>query len=336
MEGNNQNEAEKNIKLICGFWRRILALIIDGAILGIVGIIIGTLFFDFFAALGSWGRILGFVVALCYFGILNSSIGNGQTIGKRLLKIQVADNETNTISPIKSFLRYIILGVPYFLNGALIPSPLLFNFFFSLLLSLMVFFGGGAIIYLYVFNRKTRQSLHDLAIGTYVINTNHAQEFNLEPLWKGHLAVVGLMFITVIVVTTIVIPKFSKNKFFSELLTVQQSIQDSGLVHVATVSAGKSFGTNTGTDGNKKGETTYFSANAILKSRPSDYNEIINQIASIVLKTYPQAMGKNTIIINATYGYDIGIASAWKKQSEQNSPQEWQELLSKQPPKLTM
>jgi uncharacterized RDD family membrane protein YckC len=320
---------EKPVRIISGFWRRLFAFIIDGIILGIFGLIIGTIYFDYFAELGGWGRLFGFVIALIYFGLLNSSLSNGQTIGKRFLKIKVVDKDVTPISPIRASIRFLILGTPYFLNGALIQPDILMNPFVALLIGLVVFFVGGGIIYLYIFNRNTRQSLHDLAVGTYVIRSSHAQAFSFSPLWKGHLAVLSLIFITVVALITTVIPKLSHKALFSELFAVQQSIQRSGLVHSATVTAGKSFGTNLTTRWKGKRATSYFSINAVLKKRPTDYDEAINNIASIILDGYPQIMEKGALVINVTYGYDIGISKVWKSQGRLHSPEEWKALLSR-------
>ena len=333
MESNSQaNPNDGKIEhpgpIICGFWRRLFAFVIDVTILGVVGIGIGALFYDSLAELGGWGRLLGFSVALLYFGLLNSSICGGQTIGKRILKIKVINIDQKTISVPKSILRFMILGIPYFLNGALIPPEILINTFVSLLLGIVVFFGCGAIIYLFIFNRNTRQSLHDLITGTYVVNISSEAALPAEPIWKGHLAIVGTLFVAVIVLITIVIPKFASKEPFSDLLAVQKDIQESGLVHVATVTVGKSSGTNLSTDGGGKWESTYFATNAVLRHRPTDYDTVTTKIASIIFDTYPQIMEKNSVVINATYGYDIGIASAWNSQRVQHTPQEWKELLT--------
>src|SRR5208283_1622002 len=52
---------------ICGFWRRIVALVIDYIVLWLFGEVLGLFLFDFFAHLGGWGRLVGFGVALVYF-----------------------------------------------------------------------------------------------------------------------------------------------------------------------------------------------------------------------------------------------------------------------------
>lgn len=137
------------------------------------------------------------------------------------------------------------------------------------------------------------------------------------------------MFISIILVITIVIPKFAQKDFFKELLIVQKEIHSSGLVHTSKVSAGKSSGIKTGAEGPKKWESRYFSINAVLKKKPSDYAIPINNITKIVLEEYPRIMEKDALLINVTYGYDIGIASAWKGQRKQHTPKEWHELFSR-------
>ena len=78
---------EKVIKWISGYWRRIGAFAIDSIILGLIGLSLGLVLEDMFVDIGVWGRLFGFTIALLYFGIMNSVISNGQTLGKKLLKI---------------------------------------------------------------------------------------------------------------------------------------------------------------------------------------------------------------------------------------------------------
>jgi len=68
---------------IAGFWRRIGALFIDAIILGTVGFCLGVFLEKEFVQLGRLGRLIGFGTALSYFGILNSRMFGGQTIGKK-------------------------------------------------------------------------------------------------------------------------------------------------------------------------------------------------------------------------------------------------------------
>jgi uncharacterized RDD family membrane protein YckC len=307
---------------ICGFWRRIFAFVIDVTIIGFVGFCIGTAGYDFFATLGIYGRLVGFIIALFYFGLGNSSIFGGQTIGKKLLKIQVVTLNGVTISPVKSFLRYTIFSLPFFLNGAPFPPTILQNKIVMILSGFIVFFMGGSIIYLYLFNRRTRQSLHDIALQTYVVNKDSSP--SILPIWKGHYVTLGVFFVAFIVAVTVLLPKVAKNQFFQDLQATQLEIQKSGLVEYSTVSSGKSWSsTSTGTS-----EVTYCAVNAKLNHRPNDFDSTINTLAKIVLKSYQPVYEKTSLTINAIYGYDIGIASAWKNQSKSYSPKEWEELLT--------
>ena len=70
---------------IAGFWRRAGAGIADLIVLVLVGFAIGFVAEDFLARLGQWGVVVGIVIGVTYFGVMNSAMGNGQTLGKRLL-----------------------------------------------------------------------------------------------------------------------------------------------------------------------------------------------------------------------------------------------------------
>jgi uncharacterized RDD family membrane protein YckC len=125
---------------ISGFWRRIVALVIDSFILAVVGLSAGLFFEDVFVQMGVWGRLLGFFIALIYFGVMNSSLTNGQTIGKKILKIRVVDANNKPINLIRSFCRYSIIGAPFFLNNAQFPDTIMFSVWMYPL-SLMIFGG---------------------------------------------------------------------------------------------------------------------------------------------------------------------------------------------------
>ena len=83
---------------VAGFWRRVIAALIDGLILGLVGWILGFFLSDFFMSLGGWGRLLGYAIALAYFVPGNSSIFSGQTVGKRALGIRVVKASGETLA----------------------------------------------------------------------------------------------------------------------------------------------------------------------------------------------------------------------------------------------
>lgn len=316
------HQAETAYAVVCGFWKRVFALVLDGLLLGVIGLVLGITMFDQLAQLGGWGRLVGFCIALIYFGVFNSVIGKGQTLGKKLVKIHVIDPNGNHISLAKSFLRYAILGLPYFLNGALLPNSLMMSPILYLL-SLLIFGFGAAILYLYLFNRRTRQSLHDLAIGTFV-STADSHGAAIGTVWKPHLIVSGIL-LAVSVGLPAITQGLTEKWEFSELLETQKQILSSGKVHHATAQAGKTWGQSNG----KKWERTYFQSVAFMKERPTDPAYAAREIAQIVLKANPNAMEKDIIAIITTYGYDIGIARSWRSYNASYPPEEWQRLIDK-------
>lgn len=220
-------------RTIAGFWRRLGALVIDLILLGIVGWILGTLFFDALARMGANARLIGFAIALAYFGILNSRIGGGQTLGKRWLGVRVVDASGQLLTLPRSLLRYAVLGIPFFANGLPVDPSLAMSTPLGFLLALIVFGGVFAIVYLYIFNRRTRQSLHDLAVGSYVERFDRtAQSVPFPVVWRGHM--VALAVIAVIALSApAVASRFAKSQALAGMLPLYRTL--SNQPHVMTV-----------------------------------------------------------------------------------------------------
>lgn len=303
-------------KWICGFWRRIGALFIDTLVLGILGYVVGLFLEDTFVQLGGWGRLIGFAVSITYFGVMNSSLSNGQTIGKKILNIKVVDSTNSTISLPKSFLRYSFLAVPFSLNGAQITNEALLSYLMYPL-SFFIFGGLLSISYLYIFNRVTRQSLHDLVVGTYVVNAEVSSE-ELPSVWKPHLAVVAGLFITATLVPVFT-SDLAQSEPFKGLIATQEAINSNDSVKYAGVTEGST--TFTSSDSVSK-TTTYVNTQAFLYKNNVDDSDTAKQLAQTIIKTYPESLNKDLIQVTLTYGYDIGIASKWNSYNHQFNPQE--------------
>jgi len=300
---------------ICGIWRRIGALFIDSLVLAVFGYAVGLFLEDTFVQLGGWGRLIGFVISITYFGVMNSSLSNGQTIGKKLLNIKVVDTDNLTISLPKSFLRYSFLAIPFSLNGVQITNEALLSYL-MFPLSLIIFGGLLSITYLYIFNRVTRQSLHDLAVGTYVVNVKVRSE-KLSPVWKPHLSVVVGLFITAALLPVFT-SDLAQSEPFKGLLATQEEINNNESVKYAGLTEGSTTFTSSGSGSTT---TTYVNAQAFLYKNNVDDSNIAKQLAQTIIKTYPESLNKNMIQVTLTYGYDIGIASKWNSYNHQFNPQ---------------
>jgi RDD family len=266
--------------------------------------------------LGDWGRALGFAIALIYFGAMDSALFDGRTIGKRIVGVKVVTSTGVPLSLGASMLRATIFCVPYFLNGAFIDAGAITSW----LLVFLIFGVGISIVYLLLFNRRTRQSLHDLAAGAYVVSKKAGGPIgDSGRIWPVHFGVVGL-----ILIAALVLPYFAQrlasSDQFAGLLSAQQGLQQEPGVRHATASIGVNKFVS-----NSKGATTthIFSSRVFLSRRVTDFDSLANRLARIILDRDSSATNQDVIEISIVYGYDIGIASAWRSKNFAFSPSEW-------------
>lgn len=306
---------------MAGFWRRVGAFLIDGAVLGAVGWAAGLVLSDQFVQLGPWGRLLGFCVAWPYFGLLNGPMGGGQTLGKRALGIKVVDKDGGTLSWPRSFARFLPLGAVWFLNGAQWPEAVVASGLVYLL-SLAIFGVGLAVVYLFVFNRVTRQSLHDLLVGSFVVRARGGdiEPIQAQPTWPVHLVVCG-----VLLVGGAVLPFFGQraagNEFFAPLRDIQKVVGALNWVGHVQVNKGQSLVVSA-----EKGktETTYLNISVFIKDADIDSTERAKQVAKLALAADPGVRNLDVIQVVLLHGHDIGISASWRSRSHSHAPAEWQ------------
>jgi len=283
---------------ISGFWIRILAFAVDIMLLGFFGRLLGLLFFKQFAELGQWGNLVGFPVALLYFGILNSKIGGGQTIGKKLLRIKVVGKNTDYIRLRASLLRSAILILP-----AIFPVPFKFSSA-SFLTALILLLLQISIIYAYIANVYSRQSIHDLICGTYVVKSAAAENFSPKAVPKSFYVFLLIVNICIIAFSACAGSKIYSHPPFKNLIILQDQLYSLGdFVNIST-NAGKTWV--------KNAEFKYVSAEIIQKRKPASDEDEAKKIAKFILNNYPDAKNKDYIRVTLSYGYDIGIARDYK------------------------
>lgn len=306
---------------LAGPWQRLFAFCLDGLLLGVVGACIGLVAYDRLVALEDWGRAVGFAVALIYFGVMDSGLSAGQTLGKRIVGIKVVAANAAPLSVGAATLRAAIFCVPYFLNGAFITA----NGATSWLLVFLIFGVGFSILYLLLFNRRTRQSLHDLAVGAYVVRREAGEAGGgMERIWPVHFGVVGLILIAAVFIP-FVSQRLEKSAPFAGLLAVQQGLQSQPEVRhaAAIVGVNKFFST-----GHSATTTHVFSARVVLSRRITDFDSLADRLVQIILSRDPAAANVDQIAISIVYGYDIGIASASRSRNFVYSPEQWRQRIS--------
>lgn len=304
---------------LAAFWPRVFAIFIDLLIVGSVGYVLGLFLFDTLARLGAYARIIGFIIAISYFGILNSRIGQGQTLAKRWLGLRVVDGHGVCLPLSRSLLRYTVLGLPFFFNYLPIdfrstPMGVL------ILVSLVLFGGMLGTFYLYVFNRRTRQSLHDLVVGSYVVKVKPAG-LRLPPvtMWRGHLVVLGVIALLAII-APLLGERLAGRTFFQSALAVQQQLLQQPHVRRAGFVDGQSFVYKNG----ESQASSYLQADLTLDAPMVSDADVARAAASVIEAAYPEKSKQATIEVRLVYGYDMVIASRSESQVYRYEPGELQ------------
>lgn len=116
------------------------------------------------------------IVIFGYFGVFQK-YNNGQTLGKKIVKIKVVDNSDKPLGLVKYFLR--ILPMQYVLIGSVIPVLLdtvlvfvLDKNLFSVVYTILVYSFAiiGVVSFILMNIRKDKKGLHDLLVNSKVVS----------------------------------------------------------------------------------------------------------------------------------------------------------------------
>lgn len=308
--------------VIAPVWRRAAAFLIDMLILGLVGMAAGALLFAPFAAMGAWGRLPGFAIAVLYLGCTQSAMGGGRSPGLRVLGLRVVTRGGELLSLPAAFLRTGIFCLPYFLYGVTAdagPGLAWLATGVPLLCGALLF----GIVYLLLFNRPARQSLHDLAVGAVVVKGGPGKaDLPSGPLWRGH-ALVGAVALLVLCVTAVLLSqRLEQDARLAPLQALQQTLVAMPGVERAGVFLG-TYSTRA-----SPAPTRRLDINIFLAAEPADPDPLARRIAQTVLQNYPQAASQDAIVITFIVGYDIGIARAGRMRHFAYTPAQWRAILA--------
>jgi uncharacterized RDD family membrane protein YckC len=306
---------------IAGFWRRLIAWVIDYLILLIIGTIIGQIFSSLLYKIGPFGRPLGILIIYPYFGLLGSKIGGGQTIGKRLTKIAIRNNKNEPIGVNLSFLRIFLLSFPAFFNSSFLMSEES-NFF--VFLQYLLFFGlGGAILFSIVLNRSTRQGIHDLIVNTYVVELKKEPVTTLpstsQKLILASFSWIGLVGILSIL-NFIFFPAPINHESFNTLesnLTKDPRVLTIKATRNPVYYLDKSKNNNLIVEIWTKGNLT-----------EKDREDLIFSSATTTFESIRNMNDFDNLVIKITSGYDIWVSRYIWSFPLSNSIQGWRELIS--------
>ena len=304
---------------MAGFWRRLGAFCVDGLVLGLVGWGLGLILGDLLSGLGSWGRLVGLGVAWPYFAVQNSRVGGGQTLGKRLLGIEVVSQDGGHLSLPRAFARFVPLGAAWFLNGVLWPGAFLQSWF-AAVVSFAVMGVGLCVLYLFAFNRATRQSLHDLMVGSFVVRREGVRpQVAAQPLWWGHRAVCAVLLVASAALPTLG-QQAASGAVFGPMLAVSESVGTLSWVRHVQVSKGQSV-TRNADQGDS--QTRYLRVSVHCVDADIDSVQRAKQAAVLALAADASARDLDVVQVDLIRGHDIGIYSSWRTRHHVRSPAAW-------------
>ncbi len=132
-----------------------------------------------------------FVVGVSYFGLFNSRLAEGQTLGKRLLGCRLVDVQGRCISLSRSILRSAVVGLPllfvdlaWSLSAGTVyvgsTPPLIGLYLRWVAFALFVF-----ILWFDKEGRDVHRSIYDLFVGTYVTKKDATAPFSAVSIsWR--------------------------------------------------------------------------------------------------------------------------------------------------------
>lgn len=333
MDGTTTLDARSLPLVFAGFWRRLGAAAIDAIVLGILGWILGAMFYDSLVALGAEGRLIGLPIALLYFAVGNSGRAGG-TLGKHAMDIRVVTRDGDGISLPRALWRAAIFLVPLYLNNLDFSFLMLPPLALTILLTIdvfMVFGVSGATTYLYLANWQTRQVVHDLAAGTFVVRgAGGGIDRHINPV---HLVVIGLFWFATLAAMPLTAhylgPDWQPHGTIfgvdmDALRKIQTAIEADPEVQTASVIVNT---TRVAMLSGARSTTTALTITVIHRGRIDDAESFANKIAQRVLTLYPDALGRDRLVVVVRYGFDIGIASNWSGHGYDFTVAEWRARL---------
>lgn len=298
-----------------GFWRRLGALVVDALVLGAIGFPLGLLLGERLAPVGTPARLIGLLVVIPYLGILGSEIGKGQTLGKRVLRLRVADADGRCLPLSRAFVRAALLSLPWILNGIRFGSlgPVVLATLW--IAGILIFGVGGAIIGTVVLNRPTRQGLHDLLVGSYVIEAGGlGRRVPASSTRRPMLA--SAMWIGLVAAGTTAMVVWGANLMASQLPPVL-------FERIAAIPGANSMEIKSITTWGA-GRTSKAVVGVLwYGGRPEDVGQAAREVAAAMLEHHPDAASAPTLAVTVVRGWDVGIASSTSAKSFVHTPEQW-------------
>jgi uncharacterized RDD family membrane protein YckC len=330
----NQKETESNF-VIATIGSRLLALIVDSLLIGIVGFLFGHFLPSLIKSLNGYEQSIGLVFSLIYLTLCNSNYRKGQTWGKEFFNIQVVTTSGDFLSIKQSLFRSLTLVGPYFLTD-LVPVILPNNSILSFLSTALFQAFNLSIIIIFLANKKTRQSLHDLIMGTYVVNTSRSETaIRIVPASKKlYYIFYGLLVLSLSYYSILYFQNnFANTNKFQNIETNNNNNNNNNNGASKLAEDIQSFSDGATAKFTERTKTVNGVSSHEIEVSFSDIafdedhlenNPIVKKTIVYLLDSITNVADYDHIIISFHQGFDIGIASSDKNYNISKTPKEWE------------
>lgn len=313
-------------KMLIGFWLRLLSDFLDIVFLLIFGSIIAIPLRPALYKVGESGAWIGLLVTALYFVIMHTSVGQGQTIAKRLLNIRVVRLDGSYLNWMQSLVRYsaiaLIINNAGIMQTIMLAMPVLENPVFKQIFMWATVIWTLGLIVLVVLHPQKR-GLHDLLAGSIVIRNESYDQTKLTELYDTNQvrrAFTAWILCSVVVIVGIVMLDTDHSLFrtpdtrtYNDLETAIE--EQTPLQHTVC---------GVFTEMPDNDSQSFYIAGFLSHDIYSDeqqLRDVLDDAVSIVIESQEQIADMKHIIVFVRSGYNIGISVDFQERIEAFTPQ---------------
>jgi len=294
-------------KLLAKPIERMIAFFLDWIILSFFGFIF--LIISGKSTIEYWpiSRVAGFFIAWIYFGLQESKLTRGQTIGKKIIGIRTIEYNGTFLSYTKAFARSFLLIFPFFFNQISIPG-IANNYMIAIFIFLAVFLIGIGNIFLCFANKHSMQGLHDILLKTLVIKGDWKPEIGKFQASQKAVFIYSIIVIALITANVVSASKLLRDKTFIEMIRIQKNLDklpNVKMAYVEIIKPSENKNKKESLSSKIRYNIQIIWGKVLNKSNEND-NEI-NHIKKAILKELPTNIDKNNISISLINFFDIGF-----------------------------
>ncbi len=284
------------------FWSRGVAFLIDALVLG-GGVGMALIFFakDSLASLGGAAPVVGWTIASAYFGI--SVALYGQTLGQAVMLLRVVACDGKKLSFARSLGRGAMLSFGYTMNG----FGGRWGFWVAPLVALVTL----PQIYLVLFNKTSGQLWHDVWFKSGVHRDKIPDAVQCPPLSRLHKILLGV--ICAAALGGGVWQAAGKLNPLLRALIGEDDID--GASYSSTYSGWYTFG---------KHPTQHRQTFIVTVHTPTEPPDTLaNSVATKAMEEMQSAKDADKLVVNLSWGLNLGIASYSHTKVVAHTPLEW-------------